>query len=552
MLKTLSIKNFAIIEDIEISFKEGMNILLGETGAGKSIIIDAVGLLKGNRSDYDKIRNEEKRASIVGTFYLENDDLIRAINEKYDLIGDDRILIVSRTLENGKSFCKINYQSVPQSVLREVMERIVDIHSQHKDTSFFDEKHQIDYLDEYLIDGSPSDFGSVREAYRNAFCAYRDELDEYRRLKEKKTGLEDPELLQYAIDEIENAAIRENEIEEIDEELSRLNAFEKICSAYGEFESHFRKASEDLYLSKKALAQIRDDRFLALSERFESLYYDFDDCFQNLQAEFENLSQSKDRLEYLRQRKSELAPLRRKYGRSTADILDYLAEAKKDADEIAHYDEILDEREKKIAEMKERCSALADRLSKFRKEGAKGLEEEMNRQFESLSLNGAAFQVALVSGTLNESGRDAVKFLLRANVGSKFLPLANVASLGETSRIHLAYKLVFNRLHPAGTIIFDEIDTGISANVGVLVAKKIRNLSRTSQCIVITHLPQMAAVGDAAYFVRKDSDGRTTRTTIRELSGDETVAEIAKMLSGGKVGETELAAAKKLTESMKN
>ncbi len=552
MLKTLSIKNFAIIEDIEISFKEGMNILLGETGAGKSIIIDAIGLLKGNRSDYDKIRNEEKKASITGTFYLENEELIRTINAKYDLIGEDRILVVSRTLENGKSFCKINYQSVPQSALREIMENIVDIHSQHKDTSFFDEKHQIDYLDEYLTDSASSDFGSLLSEYGEAYRIYRNELEEYRRLKEKKEGFEDVEFLEYAIDEIEKARIGENEIEEIDEELLRLNSFEKICSAYGEFENHYRKASEDLYLSKKELAQIRDDRFAEQSERFESLYYDLEDCFQNLQSEFERLNQSKDRLEFLRQRKSELAPLRRKYGRSTAEILAYLETAKNDADEIARYEEIAAEQERRIQSAADRCASLAEKLSTFRRDGAKKMEAEMNLQFQSLSLNGAAFKVLISSANLNEYGKDGVKFLLRANVGSKFLPLASVASLGETSRIHLAYKLVFNRFHPVGTIIFDEIDTGISATVGVLVAKKIRNLSRISQCIVITHLPQMAAVGDTTYFVRKFSDDVTTRTEIRELNGEETIAEIAKMLSGGKVGETERAAAKNLAESMKN
>lgn len=553
MIQSLVIKNFAIIEDIEINFKDGMNILLGETGAGKSIIIDALGLLMGNRSDFDKIRNGQTKAFVEGAFYLENKQTINKINAISQLIENDNLLLVSRTLENGKSICKINYHQVPQSILKTIMEDIIDIHSQHKDNSFFDEKIQIDYVDLFLkSDSSLSkhQFAKLLLEYQEIYGKYRSEERKYQEMIDKKSSFDDVDYLNFQIQEIEKVNLKKNEIEEIEDQLSRLSSFQKVVSSFQNFKEYYKNASENLYLAKKELSSIHDDQFEKEIERFETLYYDIDDCYESLNNQFSSLLDAQNKIEYLNNRKLELAPLRRKYGRSTKEIFEYLENVKNTVDLIINYDDNLLKQENIVKNLHLECEKKAEILSKIRFEAKDLLERNMNSQLDSLGLVNAKFLVNIEKGNLNKKGNDQICFLLRANVGSKYLSLSQTASLGETSRINLAYKLVFNKLNPVGTIIFDEIDTGISSHIGVLVAKKIKELSKRSQVIVITHLPQMAAIGDVTYFVSKKVIDNSTKTFINELSSKQVVEEIAKMISGEVIDQTSLLAAESLIKSM--
>lgn len=554
MLKNLTIKNFAIIQDININFEKGMNILLGETGAGKSIIIDALGLLLGNRSDYDKIRYGEKKAIIEGTFTIENQNIKEYINEKYELIEDDNILVVSRTLEEGKSYCKINFHNVPQSVLKDVMENIIDIHSQHKDNSFFDEKKQIDYIDLYLEKNKNlvnENFLNLKKEYNSQYKKLNEEKSKLNVLKQKKLSLDDVSYLEYQIQEIEKLNLKENEIEEIDEELLKLNSLAKIYSNYQNFKENYQNASSYLYQAKKDLGSIHEDFLSEQISRFDSLYYDLEDCFETIKSEISTIEDSQDRLEYLQNRKQELSLVKRKYGKSTKEILDQYHQMLEDLNTIKNIGELIVNQEKEIEKEEKICIDLAKQISEKRNMAIELLEKEMNDTFTNLALNNALFKVNIEECPLYKNGQDKISFLLRANVGSKFLPLSQCASLGETSRINLAYKLVFNALDPVGTIIFDEIDTGISSNVGVLVSKKIKELSKISQTIVITHLPQMAAVGDYCLFVSKNSNDNQTSTNVKELSKEELIYEIARMISGENVNNISLEGAKNLIEEMK-
>ncbi|MDD7735206.1 MAG: DNA repair protein RecN [Bacilli bacterium] len=554
MLKNLTIKNFAIIQDININFEKGMNILLGETGAGKSIIIDALGLLLGNRSDYDKIRYGEKKAIIEGTFTIENQNIKEYINEKYELIEDDNILVVSRTLEEGKSYCKINFHNVPQSVLKDVMENIIDIHSQHKDNSFFDEKKQIDYIDLYLEKNKNlvnENFLNLKKEYNSQYKKLNEEKSKLNVLKQKKLSLDDVSYLEYQIQEIEKLNLKENEIEEIDEELLKLNSLAKIYSNYQNFKENYQNASSYLYQAKKDLGSIHEDFLSEQISRFDSLYYDLEDCFETIKSEISTIEDSQDRLEYLQNRKQELSLVKRKYGKSTKEILDQYHQMLEDLNTIKNIGELIVNQEKEIEKEEKICIDLAKQISEKRNMAIELLEKEMNDTFTNLALNNALFKVNIEECPLYKNGQDKISFLLRANVGSKFLPLSQCASLGETSRINLAYKLVFNALDPVGTIIFDEIDTGISSNVGVLVSKRIKELSKISQTIVITHLPQMAAVGDYCLFVSKNSNDNQTSTNVKELSKEELIYEIARMISGENVNNISLEGAKNLIEEMK-
>ena len=554
MLKSLSIKNFAIIQDITIHFEKGMNILLGETGAGKSIIIDALGLLLGNRSDFDKIRNGEKKASIEGTFIIENESIKEYINGKYDLIEDDNLLVVTRTLEDGKSYCKINFHNVPQSVLKDVMESVVDIHSQHKDNSFFDEKKQLDYIDLYLEKNKnleKEDFLSLKRDFANHFKKLNEEKEKLASLVNRKDSLDDISYIEYQIQEIEKANLKENEIEEIEDELIKLNSLSKIYSSYQNFQENYSNASINLYQAKRDLDSIHEDFLQEQIERFNNIYYELEDCYDAIKSEISSIEESKQRLEYLQSRKLELSPLKRKYGRSTQEIFDQYNKMKEDLDIHYNIDEMILSQEKIIQNEEKNCDELASLISQKRALSCRLLEKEMNLALKSLALNNSEFKIDMKETNLNKLGKDSISFLLRANVGSRFLPLRECASLGETSRINLAYKLVFNALTPVSTIVLDEIDTGISSSVGVLVSKRIKELIKNSQVIVITHLPQMSAAGDYTLFVSKSSDNTNTTTQVKVLSDEERVYEISKMLSGEEVDNLALENARNLIKNMK-
>lgn len=554
MLENLIIKNFAIIEDLEVSFNKGMNVLLGETGAGKSIIIDALSLLMGRRSDFDKIRNGETKAFIEGTFYLENNVLLKEINDKYDILEDNQI-IVSRTLENNKSICKVNYRNVPQSVLRDIMEKIIDIHSQHKDNSFFDINEQLNYLDLYILNNEKMEkynFLSLKTDFDAKYGEYINEKKKYNSLLEKKNSFDDLDYLTYQCNELDKIDIKENEIEDIEDELLRLNSFEKIFNAYKNFEYDFNNASNLLYNAKKSLNLISDKLFSEQIERFNSLYYELDDCFEVIKDNFASFDSSQERIEYLNSRKMSLAPLRRKYGRSTEEIISKHKEIKEQIDLIINYDEVLEAQKVKVDNLYKACVENGKNLTEIRNIGKIFLENEVNAELKELSLENAKFIIDISKKELSNFGFDFVKFMLQANKGEKFLSLNQTASLGETSRLNLAFKIVFNKLNPVETFIFDEIDTGISGIVGSKISKKIHELSINSQSIVISHLPQMVAVSDHAYYVSKKVESDSTRTKITKLDDNQLINELSKMLSGIENDESAKITARKMIKSIKN
>ena len=560
MLENLVIKNFAIIEDIEVSFKDGMNCIVGETGAGKSIIIDALSLLKGEKSKFDKIRNGETKAFIEGTFYLDDQELIKEINEEFDdLIEEDGLLHVSRTLDiSNKSISKINYRSVPLSVLKKIMEQVIDIHSQHKDNSFFDEKKQINFLDKYINKTSIKEIEEISSKYNNIYSNYTSLFNEYKKEKnklseylDKQSSFEDLELLQYQYQELEKANIQENEIEDIESELKTLESFEELSNNLETYLENYSNASSYLYACRKALTSLKVDLFNDEEEKFTSLYYELDDINEQINKKYSSLSSSQDRLEELRERRSVLYSLRRKYGRTTEDILNYFQSLKKEIDLISNYDYIIEKQKEKIISLETNLNNIASDISKIRNIASNSLSSLINEQLHDLMLENADFLIEINHTNLNKNGFDDVIFKIRANAGGKYLPLIQSASLGETSRINLALKTVFNALKPVGTMIFDEIDTGISGKVAVGVSKKIHQISSSSQTIVITHLPQVSAKGDHHFYVSKYVEKGITKTKIDELNKKEVISNIAYMMTGENPTKESLALANQLIESLK-
>ena len=552
MLETLTIKNFAIIEDLEVSFNKGMNILIGETGAGKSIIIDALSLLMGKRSSFDKIRNGENKAFIEGSFVLDNVLTLNLLHETYEDLIEEDVLVVSRSLDiNGKSVCKVNYRTVPSSVLKDIMSLIIDIHSQHKDDSFFDEKKQIDYLDLYLTNSSSNDFENIKKQYDEEYKEYLSLQKELKKMKDEYASLDDLDYLQYQYDELSKANIKENEIEEIEDELHKLSQYEKIIEAFQNFSSEYEVASSHMYNAKKALGQLQDDSLSEKIEKFNSLYYDIDDIYSSIKEDFESLDNSQERIDYLMARKAELSPLRRKYGRSTEEILNKFKEIEATISLANNFDEKIKEQEDLINKSKDKAYKTAKELSKEREDAKKLLEDALNNELKFLALPNATFKVDIEEDELGPKGFDEVKFKLRANIGSNFLSLKDTASLGETSRLNLAFKIIFNKLNPVGTMVFDEIDTGISGSVGVAVAKKLHEIGEASQCLVITHLPQVAAVSDYQYYVSKKAEDNKTKTEIKLMTNENFIEELARMISGSEVTINSINAAKDLIKTIK-
>lgn len=554
MIRSIKIKNFAIIEDMEIEFSKSMNILLGETGAGKSIIIDAIALLSGARADYDKIRFGQSKAYIEGIINLTNDK-VKTLLDTNDIPFENDEILISRTLERTKSVCRINNITIPQSLLKSIMDNLIDIHSQHKDNSFFDESKQLDFLDLYLIKNKnvgDKNYELLLDKYSNKYKEYHQELKKIKALYDKKSNLEDIDYLKHQIAEIEKVELKENEIEDIDEELNRLNSFSKIYNAFKSYQENFQLASNYLYSARKDLTNLKDNQFDEMVERFENCYYELDDCNSSLEKEFNKLENSLERIEYLNARKIELNTLKRKYGRTTKQIIDAYQELKDSLDLIENFDYLIDSQNRLIEQLNHELVDLANIIHENRVKAKSQLEADMNQNLKDLALENAEFMVDLSTQNFNEKGIDKVNFLIRANIGQNFLSIKDSASLGETSRINLAYKLVFNNLEMVDTIIFDEIDTGISSHVAVVVAKKIKELSNICQTIIITHLPQMAAIGDKILFVSKKVENDNTRTSIKTLNDEEKMVEISKMISGKEINEITLKAAKELINSMRS
>ena len=554
MIRSIKIKNFAIIEDMEIEFSKSMNILLGETGAGKSIIIDAIALLSGARADYDKIRFGQSKAYIEGIINLTNDK-VKTLLDTNDIPFENDEILISRTLERTKSVCRINNITIPQSLLKSIMDNLIDIHSQHKDNSFFDESKQLDFLDLYLIKNKnvgDKNYELLLDKYSNKYKEYHQELKKIKALYDKKSNLEDIDYLKHQIAEIEKVELKENEIEDIDEELNRLNSFSKIYNAFKSYQENFQLASNYLYSARKDLTNLKDNQFDEMVERFENCYYELDDCNSSLEKEFNKLENSLERIEYLNARKIELNTLKRKYGRTTKQIIDAYQELKDSLDLIENFDYLIDSQNRLIEQLNHELVDLANIIHENRVKAKSQLEADMNQNLKDIALENAEFMVDLSTQNFNEKGIDKVNFLIRANIGQNFLSIKDSASLGETSRINLAYKLVFNNLEMVDTIIFDEIDTGISSHVAVVVAKKIKELSNICQTIIITHLPQMAAIGDKILFVSKKVENDNTRTSIKTLNDEEKMVEISKMISGKEINEITLKAAKELINSMRS
>ena len=533
MIEQLIIKNFAIIEDLEVSFENGFTCLCGETGAGKSIIIDAINLLLGERSSFDKIRYGKQKAFIEGLFRVDN-ELKQKLNCLLDDDIEDDMLVLTRTLDiNNKSICKINSHVVSLNVLKNVSSLLIEIHSSQKDQAYLHEENQLNLLDNFIFKQYSNTEKNVFNQYKKTYVDYLSIKKEYNLLKQKQNNLGEIDYLIYQKNELENANIKENEMENLEEEKNSLASFSRQSEKISNFLNDYQNISSSLYNAKKNLSYINEEPFDQYNEKFNDLYYQLEDLVSQINDDFESKKDSLIRLEEINDRLYFLHSLRKKYGYTTRDILSKFEEIKQNIDELENYDDNLLKYENKINELKNKLLSLGNDINAIREKYSLLLSKNVNKELQDLYLENAEFKINILkTDNINDTGIDEVKFLLKANKGSNFVSLEKTASLGETSRLNLALRTVFNSLYKIPTIIFDEIDIGLSGRVGLSISKKMKEISLLSQVITISHLPQVIANADHLYLVSKDVINNITYSNIKQLNENEKLIEVSKMMTG--------------------
>lgn len=551
MLEQLLIKDFAIIEDLEVSFGQGFNALCGETGAGKSIIIDALALLLGERSSFDKIRFGKQKAFIEGIFSIDNslkNKISSIINEEIE----DGALIITRTLDiNGKSYSKINSHAINLSSLKKIAELLIDVHSAQHNFSYLEEENQSNLLDLYINQAANNEEKELISQYLEEYKTLVSQEKEIQKLNELQDDLGTLDYLNYQKAELQKANIQENEMENLEEEKASLANFSRLSERIVNFLNEYQAAEEHLFQAKKQLSYLSEEPYNELNEKFVDLYYQMEDVYQSIDSALNDSKASLMRLDEINDRLYYLHTLRKKYGYTTKDILDKYQEICENIDALSNYENRLNELNKKLSILKSKAFSSAEKIHSLKEKYSHELEQLINSQLKDLYLENAEFKIVLTkSSMLSDKGITDVKFLLKANKGSDFVSLDKTASLGETSRLNLALKTVFNKLYCQPTIIFDEIDIGLSGRVATAVSNKMKEISLSSQVIAISHLVQVAANCDNLYLVKKEIISDKTYSNIYLLNNQERKEEIAKMMMG-QITDSSLLASEELIKSFK-
>lgn len=545
MISNLVVKNFILIDDLDVSFDKGLNVLIGETGAGKSILVSALLLLTGIRSNFDRLQDESKKAIIEASFIL-SDSFIKDHPELIPYLADNN-LTISRSLSPTKvSQFRVNGELISLSEARTFTRAIVDILSQGGESELVDPSYQLKLLDRSI---KGKDFPQLIEEYQVAFKEYKGAIaakEEFvKRSKEK-----DLDFIRYRLEEIEKADIKEGEIEEIKEELANAEKMESLIEG-GERLSSLYSSNEFSGIAREithGLAGLTSGRFKTKSEELITKWEDFYEELSDLVGEYDSLEIDTGRIDVLNDRLFSLKDLMKKYGEKTSDILDSKKDYETKILEVESYELFLKEHDSKIELSKEKCLLLANKIHEERLKAAKDLTALVCTEFKDLALKEDGFKIDVSSeDELGEKGNSRVEFMVGLNKGHPYETIKKAASGGETSRLMLALKKALNSLMPVDTLILDEVDTGVSGDVALKVGRKIKELSKTSTIIAISHLPPVAAGADKLYMVYKEDKDTRTNSYIKPLDEDESIVELAKMLGGNASDE-----AIKLAQNLRN
>lgn len=524
MITTLHIKNIGIIDDLSIDLNNGLNVLTGETGAGKTLIIDSLGIISGGRFSREMIRKGETNSFVEICMYEpENENSI------------DGNIIVSREINsNGRNMCKINGRMVTVNELKNFMSKFIEIHGQNDNQSLLDNKFHLKYLDGFIGE----ELLKYKQEYKEKYTRYTEIKQElkanYGDEKERERKLD---LLKYQFNEIEEADLKEKEEEELEEKRKIMLNSEKISNSLNEADEAIGESSIDsINLAIRAMEKIEgiDTKYEAITSNLKNIYYDLQELSRDISNEKEDIYFDEQERNEVEERLDLIYSLKRKYGNNILEILNYKEEIEKEIQHIENLDEYNQKLKKELKQIKEQMTKLAINIHKLREEYAKVLGININKILEDLEMKNAKINIHVdyKEEEFFENGKDEVEFYITTNLGEDEKQLSKIASGGEMSRIMLAIKKVLADTDKMPVLIFDEIDTGISGKAANAVAEKLNSISKNHQVLCISHLPSIAASADYNYFISKRVLNDRTNTNIKLLNEEETIKEIARISSG--------------------
>ena len=539
MINHISIKNFAIIENTEVSFFEGLNIITGETGAGKSIVIEAISLALGSRADSSYVRTGTDKATIQLVATLDGEDIV----------------ITREISATGKNLCKLNGEIVTLAQINKVASKLADIHGQYDNQSLLNPEYHIELLDAYKNDITLP----LKEEVSNVFAEFsacKSKLSKL--LSTEKENARQLDFYKFEAEEIEKANLIVGEDKELEERISVLQNSEKIydnlAKSYSSMYEESPSVMDGLNFAVKSIDEISEysSELASLSEEFTDTYYRLEEICRNLRSLKDSVVFSPDELDEAIARLNLIDGLKKKYGDSIEEILEYQAKLQEKLSIIENFDEEKISLMRKLKELKDKLTEVCTRLSEQRKANALELEQSIQKELHDLNFKDSIVKIDIQPlSEPTENGIDKVEILITTNKGEPLKPLYKVASGGEMSRIMLAFKNIISSYDMIPTLIFDEIDNGISGITASIVGKKLKEIAGARQILCITHLPQIAACGEHNYRIFKESDENKTFTTVEALNDDQTINEIARLLGGATVTDVTLASARELIASSK-
>lgn len=555
MLNQLSIRNVAVIDKLDINLHDGVSVLTGETGAGKSIIIDSINMILGDRANKELVRYGTDKAVVQAVFDAPK-SVINVLEENDIDVEDETVIITRQVTKEGKSAARINGMVVTLNILREISDRLINIHGQHDNQALLTPIRHITFLDAY----------ADNEEYINR---YKDILSKKREIEKKISSLEMDEqekmqridLLEYQVTEIKKASLEKGEEDDLREQRDIYTNAEQITKSVNEaymnlYEGdEIQSAYDGISIAVNEIFQISDlnPQLKSIYDTLNEIMYSIEDTAHEIKEFGETVEFDEQTLNEIEERLDLISRLKRKYGNSIEEILEYLKKAESELNDIKLSDERTNELKEELKNITKELKEKGNVLTQRRENAAKVLEENIEKSLHELNMEKSKFKVNIENdGTFYDNGMDKVEFLISTNPGEPLKPLVKIASGGELSRVMLAIKSILADSDGVDTMIFDEIDTGVSGKAAMSIAKKLAVIAKNKQVICITHLPQLTAMADNHYLIQKNTDGELASTTLKELDEEGRELELARIIDGGEVTELALSHAKQMLENAKN
>lgn len=550
MLLELNIENFAIIENMKIEFEPGLNVLTGETGSGKSIIIDSLGLVLGQRANKDIIKKGKDRAFIEAVF-SSYDEETKDLLLEYGIESGDLVVVSKEIREKGPTITRVNNRTVTSQILSKISSRLIDIFAQHESISLMDNKNQLKLIDDFSGKDQGELLGNLKDLVHE-INSLKNEYHEKSTMEQNKDR--EIDLLEYQIKEIEDAGLSDYDDEELYDDFNVLNNMTdtliKLSEAKSLINEGYETSSLEDILDKVIANVVEVTRYnkdlKEVEENLEDIRFRISDIAKDLDRYVSSSEVDEERLQFLRERIDLVNNLKLKYGNNVKAINSFYEEISERLRFLQNFEDNLNKLLKEIEEKEAEALVLAEKISQKRKKTSEILEKKVEEEINKLNIKDAKFKIEIKEKELSFDGIDKIEFLIAPNLGQDLMPMAKVASGGEMSRIMLGFKSIIAEKDNIPTLVFDEIDTGISGKTAQIVGNKIKEVSKDRQVIVISHLPQIVALADTHFAIKKDVVNNSTISTIDKLNYDERVNEVARLIGGMNVSEIAIETAKEM------